>query len=48
MLIGIVPIIIIANWRATSYLYENTSYDESTPAIERRTVRVRVVRRPPR
>jgi len=38
------PDVIIANWRSRSFLYENTSYDEATPVLAKRTIRVRVVR----
>lgn len=41
------PDVILANWRASSFLYRNTTYDRDTPPLERRTVRIRVVRDDP-
>ena len=39
--------VLISNWRNTSFLYENTSYDDDTPALQRRSIRVHVVRDDP-
>lgn len=41
------PDVVIANFRGPSYLYENTTYDQATPRLANRSVRVRVVRDAP-
>src|SRR5262249_40916316 len=39
--------VIFANWHAPSFLYQNTTYDSTTPALQKRTIRVRAVKDAP-
>ncbi len=41
------PDCILANWRAASFLFRNTTYDDTTPHARRLSIRVRVVRDSP-